>query len=275
MRSLLKIEWLKIKKYPAFWWMLLIVTFTYPGTTLLSYYAYTKSIRGKEMTNTIAKMLLGNPFAFPETWHSVAFLSSFFILIPSLLVIMLVTNEYTFKTQRQNIIDGWSRAQFVTSKLADVIIISLVCTLMYTAVATGIGIYSDPDNIGRWMEQLHYIPLFFLQTFAQLSLAFLLGFLIKKAFIALGIFLFYNLVLENIAVGYAKLKHFDTIGKFLPFEVSDRIIPMPAFMNRFGKEMKEAYEKAIDAIPEQVCYTLILTTAVWALCYYLQKRRDL
>ena len=70
--GILKIDplWLKIKKYPAFWWMLLIVTFTYPGTTLLSYYAYTKSIRGKEMTNTIAKMLLGNPFAFPETWHS-------------------------------------------------------------------------------------------------------------------------------------------------------------------------------------------------------------
>ena len=195
-------------------------------------------------------------------------------LIPSLLVIMLVTNEYMFKTQRQNIIDGWSRAQFVTSKLADVIIISLVCTLMYTAVAAGIGIYSDPDNIGRWMEQLQYIPLFFLQTFAQLSLAFLLGFLIKKAFIALGIFLFYNLIVENIAVGYAKFKLND-IGKYLPFEISDRIIPMPAFMNRFGKEMKEAYEKAIDAIPEQVLYTIIITTAVWALCYYLHKRRDL
>jgi ABC-2 type transport system permease protein len=65
------------------------------------------------------------------------------------------------------------------------------------------------------------------------------------------------------------------IGKFLPFEISDRIIPMPAFMNRFGKEMKEAYEKAIDAIPEHVLYTFLLTTAVWALCYYLHKRRDL
>ena len=45
--------------------------------------------------------------------------------------------------------------------------------------------------------------------------------------------------------------------------------------SEFGKEMKEAYEKAIDAIPEQVIYTLILTTAVWAVCYYLHKRRDL
>ena len=116
MLELLKIEWLKIKKYPAFWGMLFIVTLTYPGTTLLSYYAYSKSIRGKEMANTIAKMFLGNPFAFPETWHTVAFLSSFFILIPSLLVIMLVTNEYTYKTHRQNIIDGWSRNQFVYSK---------------------------------------------------------------------------------------------------------------------------------------------------------------
>lgn len=274
MRALLQIEWLKIKKYPAFWWMLGIVSLTYPGTTLMSYYAYSRSIRGKEMANTIAKMLFGNPFSFPETWHTVAFLSSFFIMIPSLLVIMLVTNEYNFKTHRQNIIDGWSREQFVSSKLADVLIITFVCTLMYALIAAGIGVYSDPDNIGRWMEQLQYIFLFFLQTFAQLSLAFLLGFLIKKAFIALGVFLFYNLILENIAVTYSKFKLHD-IGRFLPFEVSDRIVPMPAFMNRFGKEMKDAYDKAINDIPLHIFYTLLLTAAVWAFCYYLHKRRDL
>ena len=42
---------------------------------------------------------------------------------------MFISNEYTFKTHRQNIIDGWSRKQFITSKLMDVLIISLIVTL--------------------------------------------------------------------------------------------------------------------------------------------------
>ena len=150
----------------------------------------------------------------------------------------------------------------------------MISTILYTAVAFGFGAWADYDNIGRWAEQLQYIPLFFLQTFAQLSIAFLLGFLIKKAFIALGIFFFYNLILENIAVAYAKIK-LDDIGKFLPFEISDRIIPSPAFMSRFGKDMKAAYEKALDAIPMHIALTLLLTAAIWAFCYWKHKRRDL
>ena len=274
MFSLIKIEWLKIKKYPAFWWMLAIVTLTYPGTNMMFYYIYSKSINGKEVANNVAKMLLGNPFAFPETWHTVAFLSSVFIIIPSILVIMLVTNEYNYKTHRQNIIDGWSRNQFVTSKLFDVLIISLVSTMMFTLVASIFGMYADPDNLNRWAEQLQYIPLFFIQTFAQLTVAFLIGFLIKKAFIALGFFLFYDLILEKIAVGYLRFKT-DDLGRFLPLEISNRILPWPAFTNRFGKDAKDWYVKSMAAIPEFLIYTFILTAAIWAFCYYLYKRRDL
>jgi hypothetical protein len=274
MLSLIKIEWLKIKKYPAFWWMLGIVTLTYPGTNAMFYYGYIQSTTGKEVANNVAKMLLGNPFAFPETWHTVAFMSSNFIMIPAILVIMLVTNEYNYKTHRQNIIDGWSRAQFVSSKLSDVLIISLVTTLMYTLVAAAFGIYADADNLNRWAEQLQYIPLFLIQTFAQLSIAFLLGFLIKKAFIALGVFLFYDLILEKIAVGFLRFKANDA-GRFLPIEISNRIIPWPSFTNHFGKGAKDWYTQSVAAIPLFLILTIILTSAIWAFCYWLHKRRDL
>lgn len=274
MNSLIKIEWLKIKKYPAFWWMLGIVALTYPGINSMTYYGYLKATTGKDITNGIAKMLLGNPFAFPETWHSVAYFSSFFILLPSILVIMLVTNEYTFKTHRQNVIDGWSRKQFITSKLFDVLIVSMIATFVYVLVAAGFGFYADSTTAFEWDQQLQYILLFLLQTFAQLSIAFLLGYLVKKAFIALGIFLFYYLVVENIAVAYARFKMND-IGRFLPFEISDRLIPAPAFFSRFGKDAKASYDHAISIIPEHVVYTLILTTVIWLICYAVHKKRDL
>jgi ABC-2 type transport system permease protein len=274
MFPLIKIEWLKIKKYPAFWWMLGIVALTYPGLNALMYYGYIEFTQGKEMTSNIAKMLLGNPFAFPETWHSVAYFSSFFVLLPSILVIMMVTNEYTFKTHRQNIIDGWSRPQFITSKMFDVVIVSAIATLVYILVAGGFGIYADSDSKGQWSQQLQYIPLFFLQTFSQLSIAFLLGYLVKKAFIALGIFLFYYLVLENIAVGYSMVKLND-IGRFLPFEISDRLIPRPAFFSRWGESQKASYNKALAVIPEHVILAIILTAGIWVICYGVHRKRDL
>lgn len=271
---LLKIEWLKIKKYPAFWWMLGIVLLTYPGINLLFYNVYENITKGKEMANNIAKILLGNPFAFPETFQTVAYFSSFFVLLPAILVIMLITNEYQYRTHKQNIIDGWSRQQFMGSKLIDVMIISFLVTLVFISVAIGFGIYSDALNRNRWAEQLQYIPLFYLQTFSQLSIAFLLGYLVKKAFISLGIFLFYYLIIENILVGVLKLNQIP-LGRFLPFEMSDGLLVAPAFMSKMGDNAKEDYELALTLIPQQVVGTIILTAIIWLICFKIHQKKDL
>lgn len=271
MLSLIKIEWLKIKKYPAFWWMLGIVALTYPGVNLLFYYFYKGITTRKDFTSTVAKQLFGNPFAFPETWHSVAFFSSCFVIIPAILVIMIITNEYQYKTHRQNVIDGWSRNQFITSKILDVAIITLVASIMYAATAMAYGLTVKEDNTAQWSEEIKYIPLFVLQTFAQLTIAFLLGFLIKKAFIALGIFVFYFAIVENIIVGSFKVNNISG-GRFFPFEISDKLIPEPKFFGRFNEE---AYKLSLTQINEHIVYTIVLTVGIWALCYNIYKKRDL
>ncbi len=271
MQSILKIEWLKIKKYPAFWWMLGIVALTYPGINFIFYKIYQGFTIKKDMTGAVAKSLLGNPFAFPETWHSVAYFSSFFVLVPSILVIMIITNEFTFKTNRQNIIDGWSRNQFVTSKVLDVAIISAIVTFMYIFTATYFGIITKEANDESWTLELKFIPLFFLQTFAQLSIAFLLGFLIKKSFIALGIFVFYYVILENIVSGILSFMHISA-SRFLPLAVSNKLIPGPAFFSHFPEA---AYEKNLSLINEQVFYTIILTAGIWLICYQVNNKRDI
>lgn len=274
MISLIKIEWLKLKKYPAFWWMLAIVLLTYPSINLMFSAIFDSMSRGKGMESQLAKILLGNPFAFPEVWHSVAYFSSWFIVIPSILVIMIIANEYTYKTNRQNIIDGWTRNEFVTSKLFDVLIIAGFTSLAYFFVALGFGLsYSSEFEKSRWTEQLFYLPLFLLQSFAQLSIAFLLGFVIKRSFIALGIFLFYSVLVEPLTVQYltygAKLPKLAT---FFPLEISDKLIPPAAFMGKFNEE---SYKQSIVDINYHVLYTIVLTTAIWWLCYKLYSKKDL
>lgn len=271
MNNLIKTEWLKIKNYRAFWWMTGIVALTYPGMNALFYQIYKEIINSKDEKGSIIKMMLGNPFTFPEVWHTVAYASSIFVFIPSIVIIMFITNEYTYKTHRQNIIDGWSRNQFMTSKLIDVLIISILATVVYIIAALIIGYVNIDDNMGNVWDGSKYIWLFFLQTFSQLSIAFLIAFIARKAFISLGIFLFYKMILEKILVALAIWK-VDDVGRFLPFETSNRLIPVPAFLGRFREE---EYQKSLNAINEHVIYSILLIALTWFLCFRINKRRDL
>jgi len=268
--NLLKTEWLKIKKYPAFWGIIAITALSYPGINYIFLHVYQNLTEKKEQAARIAKMLIGNPFAFPEAWHTVAYFSSWFVFIPSVVVIMLVTNEYNYKTHRQNVIDGWSRNQFMAAKFIDILLVSLLITILYIAVSIIIGLSNSGGSNDVWRFS-YYAGLFALQTIAQLSIAFLIGFLVKRAFIALGIFIFYFIVLENILVGLAK-NYANDIGRFLPLEISDRLIPLPAFLGKFDKEY---YDKALAEISPHILYTILLTTVIWLICFRINSRRDL
>jgi ABC-type transport system involved in multi-copper enzyme maturation permease subunit len=271
MTHLLQTEWLKMHKYKAFWWMAAIIVLSYPGINYLIFQGFQEMTRENTERAMLVKMIIGNPFTFPEVWHTVAYFSSLFVFIPAVIIIMFITNEYTFKTHRQNIIDGWSRGEFLTSKLIDVVIVSLITTALYTLVALIIGLVNKGNtNVNIW-SGTQYIGLFALQTFAQLSIAFVIAFLVRKAFIALGIFLCYFMVVENIIVVLGKVKA-DDAGRFMPIEISDRIIPPPAFWNRVDAE---AYKTSLANINLYVVLTILLTAAVWGLCYYINKKRDL
>jgi ABC-2 type transport system permease protein len=272
MTSLIRTEWLKMKRYNAFWWIMGITALSYPGINYIFYMIYEEIIKNKNgAAAQLAKVYIGNPFTFPEAWHTVGYFSSLFVFIPAVVVIMFISNEYTFKTHRQNIIDGWSRSQFVTSKLIDVFIVSLLICILYIGVSLVTGITNQERLIHNTWGQAHYIGLFVLQTFAQLSIAFIIGFLIRKAFLALGVFLFYYMILEPVSEKLLEVYGND-YGRYLPLEISDRLIPVPAF---FGKINIEKYNRSIASIPQHVILTIILTVVIWAICYWINSRRDL
>lgn len=271
MLNIIHTEWLKIKTYRAFWWVIAITALSYPGINYIFFNAYTEITKKGSATGPMARMLLGNPFEFPETFHTAGYFSSFFVFIPAIVVIMMITNEFTYKTNRQNIIDGWSRNEFLIGKFFDVLLITLLVSLLFFTVALIIGFASTRAPIQDIFSKSSYIGLFVLQTFSQLSLAFLIGFLVRKSFIALSIFIFYYLIIENTAVNILKAKAND-IGRFLPLEISDRLIPIPAFMGKFNEE---SYTASINAIGLHIWLTIAVTAVIWFSCYWINKKRDL
>ena len=271
MNTLVRVEWLKMRKYNAFWWIMGLTTLAYPGVNYIFYMVYDEITNQPSQASRLAKMAIGNPFTFPEVWHTVAFFSSIFVFIPAVVVIMLITNEYSFRTHRQNIIDGWSRSQFISSKLVDLLIISTLITLLYFVVCVVTGVSNQERLIWHTWDQSYFIGLFALQTFAQLSVAFLIGFLVRKAFLALGIFIFYFIIFEPIIVGLLREFGHDE-GRFLPLEISDRMIPVPGFI---GKINKEAYDKAMSNINLHVFLSFAVIIVIWTICYTLNNRKDL
>lgn len=271
MNTLIRTEWLKMKKYNAFWWIIGITALSYPGINYIFYLGYTDIVSKPNQASQYAKMAIGDPFTFPTVWHTAAYFSSLFVFIPAVVVIMFISNEYSFRTHRQNIIDGWSRRQFVTSKLIDVLMVSLIITILYIAVALVTGYSNQTRLIQDTWGKAYYIGLFGLQTFAQLSIAFLIGFLVKKAFLALGIFLFYFIILENIIIGLFKWKKLGA-ADYMPLEISDKLIPPPGF---FQLVDPEGYQRSLDAIQLHVYLTIVLTAIIWAICYRVNSKRDL
>ena len=272
MAQILKTEWLKIKKYPAFWWVMGITALTYPGINYMFHSIYVNITEKQSAAGKVVKALIGNPFSFPEAWRTVAYFSSIFVFIPAIVVIMLITNEYSYKTNRQNIIDGWSRKDFMTAKLSDVLLLSGLITILFAIVAFIMGFTNTEKSVSNQWSLAYYIGLFALQTFSQLSLAFLTGFLVRKSFIALAIFSFYFIIVEPISVNIIKYKFKSEMGQFLPLEISQKLLPKPAFIGRIDEK---AYQASLDAVKYHIGYTFILLILTWLFCFWINNKRDL
>lgn len=156
-------------------------------------------------------------------------------------------------------------------KLLDIAVVSLLISLIYVGACLIIGFTNTGAKDIAGSSKTYFIGYFFLQTFSQLSIAFVIGFLVRKSFIAFGIFIFSIAILEPVLTWFFS-KYDLVIGHFLPFEISDRMIPPPAFM---AKMNPEAYEQAMNSTGRHVLYTLLFSTLLWLFCFRINAKRDL
>jgi ABC-type transport system involved in multi-copper enzyme maturation permease subunit len=109
---LLGIEWLKMRRRPGFWLGLLFFFGLMTLGFVLSYrqHAAEPAIRNVE-----------------RVWmNGVSGIESIGMLVMLVTIILLTASEKTWRTERQNVIDGLSRSQYFTAKLLLVIGIALL-----------------------------------------------------------------------------------------------------------------------------------------------------
>jgi ABC-2 type transport system permease protein len=199
-----------------------------------------------------------NLYLFPQVWQNVSYMASWFNLLLYFFVILLVTNEFQFRTLRQNIIDGLSREEVLIGKLLLLLLFTVVSTLLVAAVGLGCGLaYGEGVNWQTAFEKIHFVPIFFLQCYATLVFALFLSLLVQKQGLTIIAYLFYSMVLENVLRFKLLPKGW---GEYLPMKTISDLIPNP-FPAMLG--MGVAKDPELNTLLFTVGYIVLFSLASW------------
>ncbi len=168
--------------------------------------------------------MLGKPFDFPRVWHTIAYTGSFMHLLPALLMIMLICNEYNFRTNRQNVIDGLSRKEFMWGKIMLAAVMALAMSVMMFITAC---IFGAQGSSGFSFEGMEYVGLFFIQLLAHIGVAMVLATLFRRSGMAIGMYILYVFIVEKVLSAILRYGMETNLSAFLPLNSSDKLIPAP------------------------------------------------
>jgi len=205
-------------------------------------------------------------YQFPDIWHNITYVAAYLKFILAVFVIISITNEITYNTLRQNIMNGMSRMDFIISKLFLIFILSFGSAFFLFLSGLIIGMVSTPDlQIHDLIKYSGFIPAYFLVLMAYLIFAMLIGLLIKRTGLAMGLMFLYTIIIEPIVVLRIEI---GWIKGLFPLKAINNLIHMP-----FGKyALREVQDYvALQDIAIVLIYTLIFIYFT----YLLLRKRDL
>lgn len=217
---MLQTEWLKLKKFKPFW----VVMVLYP-VCLFGLLVIFASIYGKasEKHHEIQALTGVTPFTFPEIWTTVTYTASWFHILPCVLILLNICNEFEFRTHRQNLLDGWSRAQFFGAKVLVTLGVTGL-TLGWVALATVLlgGLHKSMPTMSGATSLLYFLEQSLVYNFFALAV----GFTLRRGLLSLAFFLIYSNFLEKIVFWTASLG-IKRLHYYGPLTVANQLLPFP------------------------------------------------
>lgn len=170
-------------------------------------------------------------YHFPDIWQNLIWVSGLFKLVLAIMVVISITNEYQYRTIRQNIIDGLSRWEFILSKILMNVLLSLMSVAMLLMIILFTGMIYTPSP--EWVDivtGMEFLPAYFLEIFAFLSFALMLGIFVKRSGLTIVLLLLSHMVEGIFKVNIFHENNEDSIGwlkQFFPLESITNLVPMP------------------------------------------------
>ncbi|MFY7671488.1 ABC transporter permease [Tenacibaculum sp. MEBiC06402] len=228
-------------------------------------------------------------FNFPYIWHFNTYMAAMFKFFLLLVIVSMMANEYSYKTLKQNLIDGLSKKEFILSKFYTVIVFAAVSTLFVFVVSLILGlIYSDFNEFSIILSDLEYFLAFFIKLVGFFSFGLFLGILIKRSAFAVAAMIVW-LIIESMFKGYLYWTFRDLkmaagaevakIMQFFPLEAMANLIKEPftrlGAVKSVAKQIGEEFVADYSVHVTDVIIVLVWTAIFIYLSYRLLKKRDL
>ncbi len=266
MLRLLKIDLLKLTNYRAFnvlnaLYAILIISIP---ITVIEFLKWLK-VKGAEFDGFDPMKI--PVLHFTDIWQNVTYVYTFLKIFLAIVVIISVSNEFSYKTIRQNVIDGFSRVDFLKSKLATILLLSVGSTILvfFTCLITGLIYTPNLDRVNIF-EGSQFVFAYFLDLLAYLIFAFFLTILFKRSALTVFMLLLYRPI-EATIIGLLP-DNLDFLGDYLPMQALSLLIEVP-FPRYWFQEIQDYV--AFDAVAVVLVYIVLFITAI----YYRLKTSDL
>ncbi len=226
MMHLLKIDLKKLTSYRTFWvvcglYFITLAFSTASGMELLKWIARTFEDFGSKIN--INRIPL---YHFPDVWLNLIYFSGLFKIVLAIMTVISITNEFQYRTLRQNVIDGLSRWQFLATKILTNLLLSFLSVAMILVITFVTGlIYTPSINWNLVFADMEFLIAYFLEIFAFLSYALMLGMLVQRSGLSIILLLLSHMleviIRENID------EYVPWLIPFFPMESISNLVPMP------------------------------------------------
>ena len=224
-------------------------------------------------------------FNFPFIWHFNSYIAAILKLFLAIVIVSMMSNEYSHRTLKQNLIDGLSKKEFVLSKFLTVLLFSVISTLFLVVVTLILGYsFSDFTELSIVFSDMEYIVGYFVKLLGFFAFCMFVGILIKRSAFALG-FLFIWWIFEGILNGLLNFKLFrdsdipENIMQFFPLTAMSNIVIEPfsrlTFIKTAATQIGEELDKDYGVHWYQLLIVIVWTVIFVYLSLALLKKRDL
>jgi ABC-type transport system involved in multi-copper enzyme maturation permease subunit len=226
-------------------------------------------------------------FNFPYIWHFTSWFAAWLKIFLAIVIVSMVANEYSYKTLKQNLIDGLSKKEFLASKVLTVIFFALLSSVFLFAVSMILGlIFSDYTELSIIFSDMEYLLAYFIKLLGFFSFCLFLGVLVKRSAFALGFLGLWQIIEGIFAIIFSYVDYKkgtelgDQIMQFFPLASMSNLIKEP--ITRLGAIQSvasqiggEDFTKDYGLHWYQIAIVLVWTVLFIYWSYVLLKRRDL
>lgn len=168
-------------------------------------------------------------FDFVDIWQNLIWIYKSFSILLGFIVIISTSQEFSYGTIKQNIIDGLSPKEFIISKVAFVIALALSASALTLIIGLIAGtLWSPIFDRPSIMQHIDFIGAYFIHLVGFLLLCLVTTLLIKRSGLIMAFLIFYLYVIEPIITSVIHYScELPWLAHAFPGRALSELIPFP------------------------------------------------